>query len=223
MIYLYLKTHNKTGKKYLGKTISNPYDYSGSGKIWKHHLKKHGNDVTTKVLFESEDKTEIKKMGIYYSNLWNIVDSSNFCNLIPEQCDGGSMPWSKESRDKLSKTMTGRKCENRKLYSEEEKKKRSSIRKKFLEDPDHYNDLLNQMKEHCHTPEATEKKSKKMSKKKWFNNGDIQIRSESCPGPEWIEGRLGYVLSAVKCPHCGKEGGSSAMKRWHFDNCKLKK
>lgn len=24
----------------------------------------------------------------------------------------------------------------------------------------------------------------------------------------------------IKCPHCGKEGGASAMKRWHFDKCK---
>jgi hypothetical protein len=26
----------------------------------------------------------------------------------------------------------------------------------------------------------------------------------------------------VICPVCGKEGGISAMKRWHFDNCKTK-
>ena len=24
----------------------------------------------------------------------------------------------------------------------------------------------------------------------------------------------------VKCPHCGKEGSSGNMNRWHFDNCK---
>ena len=24
------------------------------------------------------------------------------------------------------------------------------------------------------------------------------------------------------CPHCGKEGGDRAMKRYHFDNCKHK-
>ena len=24
----------------------------------------------------------------------------------------------------------------------------------------------------------------------------------------------------IQCPHCGKIGGSSNMKRWHFDNCK---
>lgn len=26
----------------------------------------------------------------------------------------------------------------------------------------------------------------------------------------------------VSCPHCGKEGSPLGMKRWHFDNCKLK-
>ena len=24
------------------------------------------------------------------------------------------------------------------------------------------------------------------------------------------------------CPYCGKEGASNSMKRWHFDNCKLR-
>ena len=28
--------------------------------------------------------------------------------------------------------------------------------------------------------------------------------------------------SKVKCPHCGKVGGSNTMHRWHFDNCKEK-
>lgn len=26
----------------------------------------------------------------------------------------------------------------------------------------------------------------------------------------------------ICCPYCNKEGGKSIMKRWHFDNCKLK-
>ncbi len=26
----------------------------------------------------------------------------------------------------------------------------------------------------------------------------------------------------VQCPHCGKEGGSSGMGRWHFNRCKYK-
>lgn len=30
----------------------------------------------------------------------------------------------------------------------------------------------------------------------------------------------GLVPVRVTCPHCGKEGASSPMMRWHFDNCK---
>ena len=31
--------------------------------------------------------------------------------------------------------------------------------------------------------------------------------------------RYGKPLPKVTCPHCGKTGGSSIMKRWHFDRC----
>ena len=30
----------------------------------------------------------------------------------------------------------------------------------------------------------------------------------------------GRETKTTVCPHCGKEGKSNAMKRWHFDNCK---
>lgn len=33
--------------------------------------------------------------------------------------------------------------------------------------------------------------------------------------------KLGKNQPKVICPHCHKEGGSSLMKRWHFDNCKV--
>lgn len=29
----------------------------------------------------------------------------------------------------------------------------------------------------------------------------------------------GFVYKKVTCPECGKEGGETAMKRWHFDKC----
>jgi hypothetical protein len=48
MIYLYLKKHNKTGLKYLGKTISNdPYSYQGSGKVWRRHIEKQSKHTSS--------------------------------------------------------------------------------------------------------------------------------------------------------------------------------
>ena len=32
--------------------------------------------------------------------------------------------------------------------------------------------------------------------------------------------KKGKIRNKLICPNCGKVGGDSAMKRWHFDNCK---
>jgi len=90
MIYLYVKTHNLTGLKYLGKTTHNPYKYNGSGKYWQRHLKEHGYDITTEVIFQSDSKETFKDVALYYSKLWNIVESNEWANLTLEEGQGGS-------------------------------------------------------------------------------------------------------------------------------------
>lgn len=90
MIYLYVKTHTKTGLKYLGKTISkNPHSYPGSGKVWKRHLEKHGKYYTTRILLVTENKSELIETGKFFSKLWNVAKSEEWANLIPEHGDGG--------------------------------------------------------------------------------------------------------------------------------------
>ena len=88
-IYLYKKTHNKTGLQYLGKTIKDPHKYKGSGTRWVNHVNKHGHDVTTEILRECSTDAEVKEWGLYYSNLWEVVDNSDWANLKPESGDGG--------------------------------------------------------------------------------------------------------------------------------------
>lgn len=91
LIYLYVKTHNKTGLKYLGKTVKkDPHAYRGSGAYWKLHLKKHGADYTTEIIRECRSLDELEEWGLFYSNLWNVVESENWANLKPEVGDGGS-------------------------------------------------------------------------------------------------------------------------------------
>lgn len=88
-IYLYVKTHNQTGLKYLGKTTeSDPHLYPGSGLYWTDHLKQHGKDYSTEILLETEDPEQIRTVGQYYSKLWNVVDSDEWANLQPEEGQG---------------------------------------------------------------------------------------------------------------------------------------
>ena len=98
-IYLYKKTHNITGLKYLGKTESlDPYSYTGSGEYWLDHINIHGYDVKTEILKECQTNDEIKHWGKYYSELWNIVEERDstghktWANLKPEEGDGGALP-----------------------------------------------------------------------------------------------------------------------------------
>jgi len=90
--YLYKKTHNTTGLNYLGFTKEDPHMYQGSGTRWTNHIKKHGYDVTTEILYETPNKEEIKQKGLYYSNLWNVVESKEWANLKPETGEGGGVP-----------------------------------------------------------------------------------------------------------------------------------
>lgn len=48
-----------------------------------------------------------------------------------------------------------------------------------------------------------------------------KLRSEETR-KKMSEAHIGYIQTIVECPHCKKEGGVNAMKRWHFNNCKNK-
>jgi hypothetical protein len=129
MYTLYLKEHNVTGLKYLGYTERNPHKYGGSGVYWRKHIKKHGNDVTTTVLFESEDLVAAKLRAKELSNEWDIVNNPFFANLKTEDVDGG-IP-GVETRTKIGAKSKGR------VFSDESKRKMSVSRKKHIMTPEH--------------------------------------------------------------------------------------
>lgn len=129
MYTLYLKEHNVTGLKYLGYTERNPHKYGGSGVYWRKHIKKHGNDVTTTVLFESEDLVAAKLRAKELSNEWDIVNNPFFANLKTEDVDG-VIP-GVETRTKIGAKSKGR------VFSDESKRKMSVSRKKHIMTPEH--------------------------------------------------------------------------------------
>jgi hypothetical protein len=131
-----IKTHVLTGLKYLCKTSTDnpkkPFTYLGSGKYWKRHLKKHGRDVQTQIIKICNTREELIKEGIYYSKLYDIVNSDSFANMIEERGDGGP-------------TMFGRS-----ITPEQNKKKSEALRKFHSSTTLEYKKWRNKINSVCH-------------------------------------------------------------------------
>jgi hypothetical protein len=101
IIYLYIKQHNITGLKYFGKTESkDPYSYTGSGKFWLRHCKKHGFDFTTSHVWQFTSQEECSAFAVLFSSENNIVTGLPKGSKQPARTD--------EYRAKLSKAAVGR-------------------------------------------------------------------------------------------------------------------
>jgi hypothetical protein len=111
---LYIKRHKVTGLKYFGKSTSNLIEsYNGSGKYWKTHIAKHGKQRIEHV-WNSQwfyNKKELEEFALAFSELFDIVKSNEWANLIVENgLDGGDIsnyrkyvPLTEEHKNKLRK------------------------------------------------------------------------------------------------------------------------
>jgi len=229
MIYLYVKTHQVTGLKYLGKTVSSdPHKYPGSGKYWRAHLEKHGYNYSTEILFESTVATAIKEKGIYYSRLWDIVKSDEWANLKDEQGDGGycAAAFTPEANAKRSSTLTGRTIteEHRKKLSEalrghkdfrsketkERAAQKASAKLKGRKKPDGFGDAVSDRKRGTTMSDS----AKANMRAAW----SPERRADQAVRRSIQNARMPHIA----CPHCGLIGKNKGnMSRYHFDNCAL--
>jgi hypothetical protein len=182
-IYLYVKTHKKTGLKYLGKTTNkDPHAYHGSGADWKTHLKEHGYEYDTEIIRECQTNQELNEWGRYYSNLWNVVESIEWANRIPETGGGGNHteerkelfrqqqlgkkkpPRTKEHTENLSNACKGKPKPRSELHQQawtasSKKNWETNVARK-----EQVSKLGKSNKGRKHTPEALEKKRQSMLK-----------------------------------------------------------
>ncbi len=85
--------------------------YKGSGKYWRRHLKKHGNDVSTKVVAEFDDPAACREFATKFSIDNNIVESHSWANLqIENGQDGAPLGHVGSRPNKKSKTTISKKC-----------------------------------------------------------------------------------------------------------------
>lgn len=107
-VFLYHKRHLVTGLNYFGKTTTDPYRYKGSGRYWRNHLKKHGDQVETVAVWRFEDLAECSAFALKFSDENKIVESSDWANLMPENgLVGGNHPsaQSTEAKEKRKKSL----------------------------------------------------------------------------------------------------------------------
>ena len=190
-IYLMVKTHRKTGLKYLCKTTRNPFTYKGSGVDWRKHLKIHGTEHDTEVIMECSNQNELYYWGSYYSKLWNVVGAMDdfgnkiWANRIPET-GGGGTPGA-ETCDKISSALKGKPTWNKGVTGwkcNQETNINKSISKRGNKNPQ-YNKA------------RTDEERLQIS---------VGIKN-------------GWTRPLLTCPHCNASGKQN-MTRWHFDNCR---
>lgn len=199
-VYLLLKTHNDTGLKYLCRHVTKYektcYNYKGSGVHWTRHLEKHGNNVTTEILAKCDTIEEARELGIYYSKKWNIVESKDFANLVPEDGQGGAEP---ASHRKTYGSRFGHEQEPNRYVGDNNYAKLPEVRQKISEK--------------LKGREITwgEKISESCKGREPWNKGKAN--------PHACTDHMNN-MPPVECPYCGKQGPKGAMVRWHFDKCK---
>jgi hypothetical protein len=189
MIYLYVKTHQNTGLKYLGKTSSkDPYSYPGSGKRWRSHLDKHGYSFDTEILLESEDPVKIKEAGLHYSKIWNIVEDVQWANLKPESGDGGTFNHTDDSKKKIGNASRGRPS----LYkgmSYEEIQKDSNKAKERIENHKKWMLENNPYRGKHHSEDTKEKMKESASKRLTLTEDERKQSWGHLKGKPWSEAR----------------------------------
>jgi hypothetical protein len=83
---LMIKEHDDTHLKYLciTKRKEKWKEYTGSGVHWRNHLRAHGKKFQTTLVYETEDSEVFDTVCQFYSTLWDVADSNEWANLIPE-------------------------------------------------------------------------------------------------------------------------------------------
>jgi hypothetical protein len=218
-----------SGLKYFCKTtkIDDEFDrYFGSGVKWRRMTKRRQDKLVKLWVSDFFHDTSIVKFAMRFSRFNRIVESNEWANLKPENgLDGGSDSsfYTDKVREKISKGRIKYLKENGNPHlgmkrSDETKRRigeKSKGRKACLGRP---------------RPEETKRKIGNANRGKTRSLEVRQKMSETRKGKSWgshseearqrmSETRKGKPQRVLQCPHCGKTGGVSNIKRYHMENC----
>ena len=199
--YLYEIRNNLNGKIYIGvhRTTNLNDGYMGSGKIIKNAIEKYGVENFSKTIlefFNNEDEMYQREKEV-------VTDEFLIQDHVYNLRRGGNGGFDYINSSGIKK-FHGKKHteESKKLMghtiSDEEKMKLSA-----RSQGNNFNPKLRlKGSDHPASKAKSEKHKAKIS--------------------ETMKNNKDELYKTLECPHCGKIGGDRALKRWHFDNCKLR-
>lgn len=202
-LYLIYKFTSPSNKSYIGQTCDLSY------RIWRHQntqgcpnfynaIQKYGWETFTCTILKDN-------LTIIESNYWEEYYINEFNTITP---NGYNIAYGGHNRTCSIET------------------------KQKMSDNSYWKGTTGPMANRHHTLETIEKMKKPKSKEHIQNMKkpkSIEHRkklSEVRIGKKKSEHTLELMRRPkpkVICPHCLKQGGRNAMKRYHFDNCKYKK
>jgi hypothetical protein len=127
-------------------------------------------------------------------------------NIIKSLTGRPHKPASEQRKQKLSKAMRGRKI------SDEQKERLREINTGKTHSEETKIKIGNSKRGTKHSEET----------KKLIGSKNLgRLHSEEAK-KKISDRHKGIPQTLCECPYCGKMGGFSVMKRWHFDNCKMR-
>lgn len=224
-MFLIYKHTSPSGKSYIGltsKTIEErfaghcfqAFSQNSNGKFHQA-IRKHGKDSFKSEILVQDIETfdEAAKLEIKFIDEFNTFTAGYNMTLGGRGLNGSTRFFDDEWRKNISKSAKNR------ITTEEGRKKRSerfsgegnNMYGKFGKDNPNYGKTR--------SDEAIQKTAEKHRGMKRSEETRKRI-SEKAKNRIVSEETKNKLREIVQCPHCAKEGGKTAMARYHFDNCK---
>lgn len=231
---LMIKRHIDTGMQYLCYTTKEGEEYSrykGSGVYWKKHLKKYGSNISTDLIFESDDYDEFKKFAISKSIEYDIINSEYWANLTIEEGTGGdtvsSKIWITNGIDdvyfpKNQNLPEGwSKGRSNCVFKDSNKQKEFAKQANTISRGEAIKAAWDAGKVNRDHSKCGLKGDLNPSKRSEVKEKIRQAAlNQSDARSQIMKNKNNKINLIVTCPHCHKEGRNGIMKRWHFDNCR---
>lgn len=220
--------------------------YLGSGLAIMRAVDKYGKENFSREILQMCKDIHIAYFHevLYVNPEW--VDRDDTYNLVPGGLGGYGAKHSEETKQKLADIQRGKKAsdETKAKMSASSKGKENAIKsahkisaalKGRPLSEEHKAAVSKTLTGFKHSAEARKnmadsRRGKKRSDEARRNMSIAQkklaIRMGTMQSQETRDkisaAHKGRIQTKVMCPHCRKTGGSSAMKRYHFENCKNK-